>query len=666
MNPQNRIATVFLLILFTTGLALLADDEKTTGLTATNVRFDKGSYAALGQKVWVEKGQDGSVQFGFREVRRDAAAVYLHDPDRDMNVILNLENMEVSYSRGDAPPSQATKLYDITEANSEEVGKAELEKEPAGEPLSFEEVIGAEPYELSVPMARVKFEGGAVLQLSDKDEVSSRQEGERSEFGGATIIVKKPKGSQWFLFAEDYLSLVYWVEQTSHPVAMADSTPLTIPLSAPRQLDVADHPEWKTLTVSPGSLVAADGGGEVLAEFATVAFSKGCLVCFEKGNGKSFGVLAISDDGKSGIWSSAALIGVGLRRDQGGAYRPILRTKLGNFPVLDRQIQFGHFSLRAQRPILAEIGERIAFSIISREGEETSQKAADGWQELASIRTLADDHGEAAKWFKMELDVLKNRNSSGQKVAKEDLLACYVRLSNSLAEDGQFEAAKGFLVESMGLAGEVESKNWTFLHRQAIGDVTFGLKNYPSSAQTFEALANEAREMDAKINEMDCMNRLAVTQIAMGQPDRARETLEQCIKLAETDRNRFGDTHKIAFGLGAIGDLETALKYAPASGGGNSVTYMAIARMAILFNMGRIEEAMILAKVSQARLSQQVNLRRDMDPIHIEMINAIADRTPESNARLKKAWETHGNTLRKRPLENWTAAVVFSQTIAKL
>ncbi len=525
----------------------------------------------------------------------------------------------------------------------------------------FQEFIKAEPYELSVPMKRVKFEDGAVLQLNDKDEVGFRQQGQESAFGIATIVVKKPKNSQWFLFAEDYLSFVYCVERSSHALSSADSSPIALPAEGTVQLNVADHPEWKTLTVSPGEIVANDGDGKALAEFTTIRFTDRCLVCFDKQPEVSFGILAISQNGGSAIWCHSSTIGVGLRRDQAGAYRQIIRTKNSN-ASLDRHIQFGHLSLRAQRPVLARIGEQIASSVLSRKGNERARNAAYGWQDLAAIRSLAGDHGEAAGWYRKELEMLKTYFANG----KEDLLACYVRLCNSLAKNGEFEEAKGYLVESMDLAKEVESKNWTFLHRQAIGDVTFGLKIYPSAAQIFDELATVAGEMNFKINEMDCMNRLATTQIAMGKTAEAKATLEKCIAIAAGDKNRFGDTHKIAFGLAAIGDLEEALKFAPASGNKNSVTYMEIARMAILFNLGRVDDSVRLARMFQGRLNEQVNLRADMDSIHVELIGAIANRSAESKARLGQAWALHGDTLRKRPLENWTAALVFSQTMAKL
>ncbi len=537
----------------------------------------------------------------------------------------------------------------------------------AGAPLlaqetSFQETIEAEPYEMSARMGRSRFKDGMVIQLDEKDAEKFTFKKQASDLGAGSVAVQTNASKLWFFFSDDALAFVDCVVSSGYDVTGVDGQAVGLPKTDSISLTLTKHPQWKSLKVSPGAVMAVEGTGNAVADYTAIPFTDYCWVCFG-GNSKDayFGILAVSRDDGSAKWLECHRVGTGLRRDQAGAYRAVIRSQ-SNDAELNRAVQFGRLPLRAKRPVLTEIGERYVYGVIDKRDRLETRNTAYLLKDLGAIRTVTGYHAEAAKWNEKELALMKSQFSND----KVELLSAYVRLSGSLAKSGQFEAAKSVLVESMDLSGEVDNFNWTFMHQQTVGEVTFGLKNYASAVQIFSDLAAKAGEAKYKVNELQCRIFQATAQIAMGHPEEAKATLKQAIEIAQSDKKRFHDTFKIAFALAAAGDLETALKYAPASNNKNSVTYMEIARMAILYNLGRTDEAVKLATTFEKRLDEQANLRTDMDPIHVQMISALAKRTPEAISKLQEQWAIHGDTLRKQPLENWNSAVVFSQTMKLL
>ncbi len=289
--------------------ALLASQalaESTTLTRATLTGGVEGSFVLEG-KWWWELDKDGVKRFRFKELRRDASRVYLHDASRDVFLDLDVENEQVWYAQGEGSPKQV--LYYLGELTLAAGAAASSVPDPAQPgkgpydsvppPVTATKQVAAVPQAAPAPAAGeastsvlVLFENrtGAVVDLLRRSEEAEPEILGRIHPDTGLEVEVEP-GQTLDVGVVGVVIATYEVTARNEKVPLAEGLLTAAELAAEAPLDIEnysentisafligpdDEPSWlgdveggyaMTATLPVGSLVvAATEDGDPLAD----------------------------------------------------------------------------------------------------------------------------------------------------------------------------------------------------------------------------------------------------------------------------------------------------------------------------------------------------------------------------------------------------------------
>lgn len=516
---------------------------------------------------------------------------------------------------------------------------------------------------------RLRFGEGKIEVLDDSGKVtSSLPKVSHPEPG--IVRADFTKGFQLFIFADDLESFVLASGEQESGFALGGGA-ARLPVAATdaaMTISFTDNPFWKQARLSADKMEILDGSGEVFA--TNPAFSYTPQVQGVALPEKQAGCLILSRQKPgTGWYVSGRNLGVGVRTDKYGYFRPFLRTQLSNYPL--RSAHFNYPLLVAGKEQMATAQERYAVKLVGDNFGEASDKMAYCLNEMGTLRRNARSYAKAPALHAEALAHAKTSLSSN----KEVLLDFGTDLATSQNDAGDFAGAKKTLAEAYALLpapGGNVVPTYEFYYRLATAE--FGLRNYAVAAQHF--IDNSKRAGGAKLSGrvLESLLGLIPCQLAQNQAGLAESTLTQAFgvqkqRQAESKGTQF-DTWRLAFACVALGKNKEALQWARVNNQRkNWISYEEFGHLVSLLHGGDQAAAQALAKSFAGRfndIEEGITVRDDMDTITGKLTVAIADPSPANIAELEQTWAAQVDSLRNRPLKNYIFARVMVLTLAKL
>ena len=472
-----------------------------------------------------------------------------------------------------------------------------------------------------------------------------------------------------FVFSDDLKAFVIGTmsEMSSFSIDGAPAqTKLPSVGTSALEVSFQDHPFWKKARIHADRMEIQDDSGKTFATNPTFSFFPQVhgVGLPEKGAGMI--VLSRQKPG-TGWYFSGKYLGTGVRTDESGYFRTVLRGKLTGF--VERSVQFGYALLQAEKEDLATGQEFYSARYTEEVYGPQSEQVGEAWNQMGLLRGYRRSYAKAPEYHQKAYAHVKQNFGTD----KPRLLKYGTDLAASLNDAGDFAGAKNALSEVYSLLpadGADFQGAYTFYLQLAMAE--FGLKNYAQSANHLQAnlKRSQASQMDGY--DVESLLYLIACQIMQKQDVQAMASLTQCMSIqdARSQKNPGADydTWKLAFACVALGKNEEAVKYSPVAQRRIWVAYEEYGRMVSLLNSGDRAGAQTLAKEFIGRFSnlQEINIRNDIDPITVKLTRAIADPTPANIGELEQTWSAQVGSLKNRPLKNFIFARVMVATLAKL
>ncbi|TLD70451.1 hypothetical protein FEM03_12035 [Phragmitibacter flavus] len=472
-----------------------------------------------------------------------------------------------------------------------------------------------------------------------------------------------------FTFSDDLQTFVVaYMEEISEFTVPGAAAPQKLPSTTadkPVEIEFKDHPYWKKSRLHADKMEVLDESGVPFATNQSIGYLphvQGIIL-----PEKTVGAVIMSRKSPGGWYLRGHNVGTGVRTEKSGYFRPFLASKLENFPL--RSAHFNHPLLLAGFDQLASAQERYSIQLAIDNYGETSAQVASCYHEMGKLRGYARSYMGAPGLLKQGFDHLQKNYADD----KTRILEYGTDLAEAQCDAGEFSAAKATLSGIYTLlspaGGEVRSRFFFF---KALGTAEFGLRAYPQAAQHFQSNLKLTTDAGLKFDAIQCLLDIIPCHLAQNQLGPASATLKQCMavqdQMTTESKNRNFDTWKLAFACVAMGETESAIKYAPTRPRRNSVTYEEYGRLVSLFHGGDRPGAQKLAKEFMGRFQNiaEINIRDDIDPITVKLTQAIADPSPANVTALEQLWATQVESLRNRPLKNYLFARVMVVTLNKL
>ncbi len=434
----------------------------------------------------------------------------------------------------------------------------------------------------------------------------------------------------------------------------------------PVELAFKDHPYWKKARIQGEKMELLDESGAVFATNPGIRFyPHGLGVQLPE---KGAGLVVMSRQRPGGWYLGGRHLGTGVRTDLAGTFRPFLRSKMTAFAM--RSAHFPYVLLRAGQEELASAQERYAIYHAVNSHGETSEQVLGAFNEIGRLRGYARSYDKAPEWHQRAYALAKSHFSSDPL----KLLEIGTDLAESQGEKGDFAAAKASLAEvhpHLPPAGGDARIPYAFY--QALGAAEFGLRNYAEAARWFSE--NQKRAVEANFNSyvIESYLNLAACQLALNQPIEAATSVSLAAKhqdeWAQKNPKSNFDTYKLAFACVVLQKWPEAMKYSALNQNRNYVSYEEHARLLTLLNQGDKPAAQKLAQEFIRRFAgglDDIQIRRDLDAMTLQITAAVAAMTPQVTAELETVWSQQVESLRKRPLQNYLFARVMVAAIASL
>lgn len=483
------------------------------------------------------------------------------------------------------------------------------------------------------------------------------------------IVCAQYKGGSQavYVFGDDLQTFVLGTMSEMDEFSVAGgASKLPVVGEGPLEVDFKENPFWKKIRVHADKVEVLDAEGKVFATHEAYAFLPQVLgVVLPE---KRVGMVVLSRQRPGMGWFlSGKLLGTGVRTDKSGYFRPVLKSTLTGFAL--RSVQFSYALLNAGYESLASGQERYGMENAANYYGETSEKVAEAWNHIGTLRGYRRSYAKAPEYHQKALDHLKTHLSSD----KAKILEYSTDLAGSRNDNGDFAGAKTALAEAHPLlASGGDDFRSAYLFYQQLGMAEFGLRNHSQAARLFLENAKRAEAAKMTGNVTESLLYAIPCQMMQNQTAQAEASLKQCMQVQDertkANPNYDYDTWKLAFACVALGKNAEAEKYAPTRKRQNWVAYEEYGRMVSLFHGNDRTGAQSLAKDFMGRFSniQEINIRNDIDPIAVKLTEAIAEQTPQAIAALEQVWAAQVDSLRNRPLKNYVFAKVMMTTLARL
>lgn len=445
--------------------------------------------------------------------------------------------------------------------------------------------------------------------------------------------------------------------------------PVKLPATAadkPLEIVFKNNPFWKGLRIHADKVEILDEKGNAFATNPGIRFYP--HVMGVELPEKRAGMILLSRQRPGGWYVDGRFLGTGVRTEDSNVFRPFLASKLTNFA--HRSAHFVYPLLIAKQPELAAAQEKYALYNAANAYGETSEQMLYALNEIGKLHGYARSYDGAARVHARAYAHAKA--NFGQDKAK--LLETGTDLAEAQAEMGDFAAAKVTLAEVFPhLPPDGGDARIPYAFYKALASAEFGLRNYPQAAKLFTE--NYKRATDGQLNyfAIESMLDLTACQMAQNQPLEAAASLRLAMERQDAwaqknPRSDF-DTYRLSFACVAMKKWDEAMKYSSLTNRRSSVAYEEYARLTALLNQGKKAEAQKLAKQFAQRFKgglDEVNIRRDIDAMTVQLTAAAADQTPAATAELERVWAQQVESLRKRPLQNYLFARVMVDAIQAL
>ena len=435
--------------------------------------------------------------------------------------------------------------------------------------------------------------------------------------------------------------------------------------TSPELIAFKTHPDWKSARVLPEKMELLDSTGNPFATNPAINYTDRIQGFLLPNKGKGMLVRARSRPG--GWYASGNHLGTGIQVEKSGYYRSLLRSNLSGFD--QRSAHFNYFLLQGGAEPLASAQEQYSAVLVEERYGPTSDPAGKVWNEMGTLRGWARSYKKAPPLHAKAVAHAKENFPTDT----ARLLQLSVDYAGSLCDSGDFAGAKAQLaaVESL-LPKDGSDFLGAYTYYRTLAEAEFGLKAYSSAASHFTTNIQRASESGRKFYGMSGLLGILACQMAQSDIKGANETLQKCLALDEKESQDTGgkdfDRWELAFACVALGNYEAALKHATTANRSGWISYEEYARLACLYLSGQKQESTQLAKAFIGRFGNfdEVNIRRDIDAVTVQLTRTMADPTAPNIKALEQTWADQVQSLRDRPLKNYIFARVMVAVLGKL
>ncbi|MEO0413427.1 MAG: tetratricopeptide repeat protein [Verrucomicrobiota bacterium] len=523
----------------------------------------------------------------------------------------------------------------------------------------FQNAIKEIVWEIPNSFERGRFTDDKFQRIDKNLEVSKTSSG-ASYPAPALIELRAGDYRYHFVLGQNGKSMAYSYTKVENVFVVDTPTSITYPTGSETvTINGNDKTPWTSLELSDQEIIITKKDGKTVVQDAHV-YSPYCAIGLAEDT--EYGVLFFSQIEPKVWWIDTNSLGMCVRTDVSGPFRPSTRSGLGDGNLYKSE-QFNRFLVRGGQDDAATIQEHIAEARVRDYKGADSKDLVKLYENLAAHNAMESHPERSVRWLIKKFRALEEHHPD----EKEDLMSTFVLLADAYAGSGDFDRAKNVLTKASANLADIEGNfRWNYLYQETVGEVQFGLKNYAGAAKAFQDLVNLTGEKGYKRNQYECLIFQAASTMAAGQKTKTQEILTQIEKLVQSDKDTFYDTHKLGFFYSALGNWQKAIQYSPESGQNNTITYMEMSRLRALIGKGDLEKATTLAKQLEKRLNEFTQIKDSIEEVEVALIEATANRSPESLKKLSTTWQEHRSQLAKKPLDNYAPTLSFIAALKQL